>query len=99
LTIHGEYNSVFESFYLEVTRSFYVAESLECAQALKHRASEFFEHINSRMDEETQRSQDVLLVGSYGIVTEVTENAMLGGRLEWLAKEGVLNVCLLSADN
>ena len=94
LVVHGEYSSVFEAFYLDVTRAFYVAESVERAQALETRAHEFFAHINVRLDEEMQRSKDVLPVGSHAIVNEVTEHAILGGRLEWLAKAGELDVRL-----
>lgn len=39
-----------------------------------------------------ERSKAVLTVGSYDIVREVTENAML----EWLAKEGTSDVLIIS---
>jgi hypothetical protein len=70
-----------------------VAESLELAQTLE--ANKFFEHINARIDEEVERSKDLLPAESHDIVREVTENAILDNRMEWLAKEGVLHLCFL----
>jgi len=88
LVVHGQYHSLFETFYIDTTQSFYVTESIERAAALKHQAQKFITHVNLRVEEEIQRCRDVLPEGSWGNVEEVTEKALLAGRLEWLATQG-----------
>ena len=41
----------------------------------------------TRIQEETERSKAILVVGSWGLVREATEKALLDNRLKWLAFE------------
>jgi len=88
LITHGQY-TVFEEFYVAITQSFYAAESLQLAESMKNDAKGFFKHVHLRIEEEVQRSKEVLPVGSWALVREATEGAILGGRLEWLGTEGL----------
>ena len=87
LDIHAHYSSVFESYYLRITSEFYAAESAEKAQTLN--AQEFLKHCALRGSEEDARSRHVLPESSWGAVKKATERSLLGGRLTWLAKEGI----------
>ena len=89
LQIHGQYHPLFESYYLDITRLFYVAESAERSAVFKSEAHLFINHVNVRVDEELQRCQAVLPESSRILVEEVTENALMRNRLDWLATEGV----------
>ena len=89
LQMHGQYHPLFESYYLDITRVFYVAESAERSAVFKSEAHLFINHVNTRVDEELQRCQAVLPGSSTILVEEVTENALMRNRLDWLATEGL----------
>lgn len=86
LTTYGQYSS-FEELYIDTTRSFYEAESEQMAKSLKDDAKGFLKHVTERIDEEIGRAKAVLLPGSWAIVRKTTEEALLGGRLSWIANE------------
>jgi cullin-4 len=90
LQTHGQYHPLFESYYLDITRSFYVAESNEQSEAFKNEAYKFIHHICTRVDEELQRSQAVLPDSSRILVQQTTEIALMESRLDWLAFDGQL---------
>jgi hypothetical protein len=48
-----------------------------------------------RIQEETERSKAMLVVGSWGLVREATEKALLDNRLKWLAFESKSYHCPL----
>ncbi|KAI0785913.1 Cullin family-domain-containing protein [Abortiporus biennis] len=79
---HGQYIDIFETFYLKSTLSFYTAESEECEKTLT--AKEFLKRCEERRSEEAARAKDVLPQSSWGAIKEVTDKALLSGRLEWL---------------
>lgn len=83
------------------TISFYQQESQERADALKNDGLAFFKHVRLRIEEEVQRAKAVLPPGSWSGVQRITEKALLGGRLEWLANESERlvakhGICILS---
>ncbi|KAG6873267.1 hypothetical protein C0995_001041 [Termitomyces sp. Mi166 len=88
LTRHNQYHA-FEAFYIKITREFYTAEAAELSQSVALNARNFFGHIIARIEEEEQRSKDLLLVGSWNIVLQAVEECIWGGRLEWVAKNTV----------
>lgn len=86
LTTYGQY-SPFEELYIDTTHSFYEAESEETADSLKDDAKDFLKRVTERIDEEIERAKAVLLPGSWAIVRKTTEEALLVGRLSWIANE------------
>ncbi|KNZ75711.1 Cullin-4B [Termitomyces sp. J132] len=84
LTVHNQYHA-FEAFYIKITREFYTAEATELSQSMTSNARRFFGHIIVRIEEEEQRSKDLLPVGSWNIVRQAVDECIWGGRLEWLA--------------
>ncbi|KAG6828744.1 hypothetical protein H0H92_006882 [Tricholoma furcatifolium] len=88
LSAHNQY-SAFEDFYLKIIRDFYTAESLELARSMKASPLEFFAYVNSRIEEEQQRSRDVLPTGSWGVAQTAMEECIWGDQLEWLANNTV----------
>jgi cullin-4 len=90
LQTHGQYHTLFESYYLDITRSFYAAESIEQSEAFKNEAYKFIHHVCTRVDEELQRCQAVLPETSRILVEQTTENALMESQLEWLATDGQL---------
>jgi cullin 4 len=79
--------SAFEDFYITMTRSFYLAESAEQAEALKNNPKEFFRRGKERIGEEIKRSKAILPVTAWSLVREITEKAFWGGRMEWLSEK------------
>lgn len=90
LHAHRQYPFVFESFYLDITESYYTASSAELAQSTKDNAADFLKRVDLWVDDEMQRSKDLLPVGSWNLVREVTLKSMMMNRLEWLANGGRL---------
>lgn len=86
LRTHSQYVSIFEVYYLNLTKSFYAAESLTREE--KGKAQEFLSHCMLRKDEEDARAIHVLLEQSREAVKKTTEEGLLEGRLVWLAEEG-----------
>ena len=84
--------SAFEDFYITMTRSFYLAESAEQADALKNNPKDFFRHGKERIEEEINRSKAILPVTAWNLVREITEKAFWGSRIEWLSEKS--RVCL-----
>ena len=101
LSTHSQYVSIFETYYLDLTKSFYAAESLK--YEVKGKARKFLSHCMLRESEEDARAAYVLPEQSRVAVNETTEQALLDGRLVWLAEEGSLFLGLftikLDADN
>ena len=94
LLTHGQYSSLFEPFYLDITQSFYASESMAHWDMVNVDTGAFIAFVNSRVEEERQRAKAVLPSRSWKIVEDVTEKALLGGRLEELALKGIFH-CLV----
>ena len=73
-----------------MSRSFYLAESTEQAEALKNNPKEFFRRGKERIGEEINRSKAILPVTGWNLVREVTEKAFWGGRMEWLSEKSIV---------
>jgi len=82
--------SAFEEFYITMTRSFYLAQSAEQAEALQHNPKEFFRRGKERIDEEIKLSKAILPVTAWTLVREVTEKAFWDGRMEWLSEQSIV---------
>ncbi|EDR04746.1 uncharacterized protein LACBIDRAFT_330354, partial [Laccaria bicolor S238N-H82] len=66
LITHSQYSS-FEEYYIQFTRSYYQADSADCATELTGDPQGFFKHVIMRIQEETERSKAILVVGSWGL--------------------------------
>ena len=77
-----------------MTRSFYLAESAEQAEALKNNPKEFFRRGKERIEEEINRSKAILPVTAWNLVHDITEKAFWGGRMEWLSEKSIVYVYL-----
>lgn len=91
--------STFEEFYVNITHSFYLAESAEQAEALKDNPKEFFIRGKERIDEEINRSKKILPVTAWALVREITEKAFWCGRMEWLSQKSIAYSCLTKTIN
>ena len=78
-----------------MSRSFYLAESTEQAEALKNNPKEFFWRGKERIGEEINRSKAILPVTAWNLVREVTEKAFWGGRMEWLSEKSIVYIYLI----
>jgi cullin 4 len=72
---------------MTMTRSFYLAESAEQAEALKTNPKEFFRRGKERIDEEINHSKAILPVTAWTLAREITEKAFWGDRMEWLSEK------------
>ena len=81
-----------------MTRSFYLAESAEQAEALKNNPKEFFRRGKERIGEEINRSKSILPVTAWNLVREITEKAFWGGRMEWLSEKSIVYVYLINGN-
>ncbi|KAF8060763.1 Cullin family-domain-containing protein [Lyophyllum atratum] len=88
LVSHKQYSS-FEAYFIKITKAYYTTESEELSVSMQADAQGFFKHAYIRIEEEVQRAKDVLPIGSWTIVRETVEQAIWGGRLEWLANETI----------
>ncbi|KAJ6574719.1 Cullin-4B [Mycena capillaripes] len=88
LYTHQQY-SVFEEYYRDITWHYYEKESSELNQKMKDDPKGFFAHIQSRIEEEMDRSRILLPAGSWGIIRDATLKALLRGRMQWIATETV----------
>ncbi|OJT08512.1 Cullin-4 [Trametes pubescens] len=86
---HALYTDVVESTYLTLTHDFYTAESSTLAAAGTLSAKDFLVHAQGRSTEERERAQEVLLAESVAPVQDMTDRALMAGRLDWLAKDGL----------
>ncbi|TFK28425.1 Cullin-4B [Coprinopsis marcescibilis] len=84
LILHKQY-TVFEEYYLEITQLYYEKESKGNAEVMKDDPKAFFYRVEGRVMQEGRRSEDLLPIGSWSIVAETTERALLKDRAEWLA--------------
>ncbi|TFK48041.1 Cullin-4B [Heliocybe sulcata] len=84
LYVYEQYVPMMERPYLEFTETYYIAESQRLHETCGH-AREFAKHCKIRIQEEEQRSREVLSPGSWDLVKEMTEKQLLNGRLKWLA--------------
>ena len=75
-----------------MTRSFYLAESAEQAEALKNNPKEFFRRGKERIGEEITRSKAILPVTAWNLIRDITEKAFWGGRMEWLSEKSIIYV-------
>ena len=88
-----------QSTYLNLTHTFYTAESNVLADS-GMKANDFLRHAQTRSQEEHERASDVLVESSVQDVRDTTETALLTGRLQWIAKDGMgwslffVNACL-----
>lgn len=87
---HALYTDVVESTYLTLTHDFYTKESSTLAAAGTLSAKDFLVHAQGRSTEERERAQEVLLNESVAPVQDLTDRALMAGRLDWLAKDGKL---------
>lgn len=81
-----------------MTRSFYLAESVEQAEALKNNPKDFFWRGKERIDEEINRSKAILPETAWNLIREITEKAFWDGRIEWLSEKSRVNVYLTNGD-
>ena len=81
-----------------MTRSFYLAESAERAEALKDNPKEFFRRGKERIGEEINRSKAILPVTAWNLVREITEKAFWDGRMEWLSEKSIVYVYLTNGN-
>jgi cullin 4 len=88
LITHEKYASVFESFYVDMTESYYSEESRRISIAMKSDPAEFMIHCIGRVQDETQRSKDILLESSWELVRSTTERSLLQNQLSWVAMQG-----------
>ncbi|KAF8907718.1 Cullin-4B [Gymnopilus junonius] len=84
LVRHHQY-SAFEEHYVNVTQNFYLEESSKKATQLKDDPKAFFNYARARINKEAARSKAVLPLPTWGILREITEHALWGGKLDWLA--------------
>ena len=84
----GLYEDIVQSTYIANTHAFYTKESDKLASNNSMSAKDFLAHAQARSKEELERAQEVLLPESVAIVHDTTDNALLAGRLQWLAKDG-----------
>ncbi|TFK63076.1 Cullin-domain-containing protein [Pluteus cervinus] len=84
LVSHRQYAN-FEAYYIDITQEFYKADSEQHAETMKADPRDFFRHVRRRIEEEDQRSKDVLLAGSLAPVRVVVEKSLLEGRLDWIS--------------
>ncbi|KAL1952365.1 hypothetical protein VTO73DRAFT_1514 [Trametes versicolor] len=89
LHAHALYTDVVESTYLTLTHAFYTTESNTLAAAGTLSAKDFLVHAQGRSTEERERAQEVLLPESVAPVQDMTDRALMAGRLDWLAKDGL----------
>ena len=83
---HGQYERVFESFYLKITSQFYLTEAADRRQTIG--AQEFLLRCEQRDIQEQKRAESVLPMSSWAAVKDTTVRAQLADRLSWLATEG-----------
>lgn len=83
---HGQFQVVFEQFYIDNTQEFYIAEANELRQRLS--AKDFLRHCEDRSAQEQSRAQEVSLQTSQKKIVDTTNRAILGEHLNWVATEG-----------
>lgn len=79
------------------TREYYTAESQRLADEQQKDPQAFFRFVQTRIQEEEERSKAVLPVGSWSSLRQTTEEALWGGRLEWLVTESMWFLPILKA--
>ncbi|KAH9836648.1 Cullin-domain-containing protein [Rhodofomes roseus] len=89
LSNHRQYTPIFEDFVLDITKTYYEAESTERTEALRGDARDFLKHCEARCREEDQRAKAVLPESSLHEILKTTDKALLTGRLDWLAKDAL----------
>ncbi|KAI0727582.1 Cullin-4B [Fomitopsis betulina] len=88
LCTHQQYLPI-ETFILEITNTFYEAESVQRFESLRADAREFLKHCEVRRTEEKVRAKAVLPEASWEAIVQATDRALLTGRLEWLAQDAL----------
>ncbi|TBU26329.1 Cullin-4B [Dichomitus squalens] len=86
---HDLYVEIIETPYLNLTHTYYIKESNDLAEGNKLKADEFLEHVKRRSAEERTRADEVLIESSVKSVHDTTDNALLAGRLQWLANDAL----------
>jgi len=89
LMVHGQY-SVFQEHYLALTRSFYANQSSLFASKegpLGGDPQGFFEYVKASIEDEVQRTRHTFAPISWSDIRETTEQALLDGKLDWLANK------------
>ncbi|KAJ7655191.1 Cullin-4B [Mycena polygramma] len=86
LSTHQQY-SVFEEYYRDLTWQYYEKESAALAEKMENDPKGFFAHVQSRIEEEVDRSKNLLPVGSWGIIRDATLKSLLRKRMQWIATE------------
>ncbi|KAK7469322.1 hypothetical protein VKT23_003803 [Stygiomarasmius scandens] len=89
LMVHGQY-SVFQEHYLALTRSFYANQSSLFASKegpLGGDPQGFFEYVKASIEDEVQRTRHAFAPISWSDIRETTEQALLDGKLDWLANK------------
>ncbi|KAF7339993.1 CULLIN-2 domain-containing protein [Mycena venus] len=91
LFTHQQY-SVFEEYYRDITWRYYEAESSKLAAGeMKDDPEKFFGYVKKRIEEEVERSKELLPVGSWSIIRDATIKSLLGGRMKWIAEGTIGN--------
>jgi cullin 4 len=85
---HNQYKEIFEEFYLDGTRHFYLEESKSLRDSGS--ASQFLARCEERDIQEQNRAKTMLLPESWDILKDTARRAQLIDRLEWICKEGML---------
>ena len=88
LVTHNIYDSIFERYFVEQTRAYFLAESRRKVEVENVRAQEFLTHCKERAIWEEGRARDVMLDGTVALVKDTSVRALFEGRLEWMAREG-----------
>nr|VWP01822.1 Glutamyl-tRNA synthetase (EC [Ganoderma boninense] len=86
---YGLYIEKIETVYLNLTHSYYAKESNDLAEGNMLSAAEFLEHVKRRSAEERIRAEEVLIGSSVVSVHDTADNALLAGRLQWLADDAL----------
>ncbi|KAH7925704.1 Cullin-4B [Leucogyrophana mollusca] len=89
LVTHETYTPVLEISYLEHTTKYYKDESEVKIGTEKISAYQFLMLCRQRVEEEEARVNEVLLDATWPLIKEATQNALLEGQLQWLAKEAI----------
>ncbi|KAI1789168.1 Cullin-4B [Ganoderma leucocontextum] len=86
---YGLYVDKIETVYLNLTHTYYTKESNNLAEGNKLSAAGFLEHVKRRSAEERARAEEVLIRSSVVSVHDTADNALLVGRLQWLADDAL----------
>jgi len=88
LITHDKYSDALESRYVDMTESYYSEESRRKSIAMKSDPAGFMIHCVARVQEEIERSRDMLLESSWELIRSTTERSLLQNQFGWVAVQG-----------